>query len=119
MRLLVEVKAHWETRFTNPLVNALHVTEMLAMPALRDSIVWATGDATLDRWSFINWTTQEVMTGTCEFLQNILAQMYTDSAEDEEELMKKLGLLDLLANPPEDENNENLSLPADRFVPSK
>ena len=57
LRLLVEVKAHWETRFTHPLVNALHVTEMLAMPSLRHSILWATGDATLDRWSFISWTT--------------------------------------------------------------
>ena len=59
------------------------------------------------------------MTGTCEFLQNILAQMYSDSAEDEEEFMKKLKFLDLLANPPGSESEENSSLPADRFVPSK
>ncbi len=100
MRLLVGVKAHWETRFTNQLVNALHVTEMLAMPSLRDSVLWATGDATLDRWSFICWSTKAVLTGSCEFLQNALSQMNKDSKGIEDELIDKIRLLDQLSDTP-------------------
>ena len=116
MRLLVGVKAHWETRFTNQLVNALHVTEMLAMPSLRDSLIWATGDATLDRWSFICWSTNEVMTGSCEFLQNALAQMNKDSKSTEDELMDKLLLLDQLSDHLETSDNPTSSS-ADHFGP--
>ena len=55
-RYLVEVREEWATTFTHPMVSALSFTEMLALPQVRSKIVWASGDATLDRVAAIDWT---------------------------------------------------------------
>ena len=89
---------------------------MLAMPALRDTVLWATGDATLDRWSFICWSTNEVMMGSCEFLQNSLAQMDKDSKSMEDELMEKLLLFDQMSDTSKT-SDPQISSSADLFCP--
>ncbi|CAE7605448.1 unnamed protein product [Symbiodinium sp. CCMP2592] len=55
-RYLVGVREDWATTFTHPMVSALTLRELLAMPQNRDKVVWASGDATLDRVAAIDWT---------------------------------------------------------------
>ena len=42
-RLMVEARHEWETRFTHPLTNAMHVAELLALPGYSDQVIWTRG----------------------------------------------------------------------------
>ena len=58
-RLLVDNRTQWEVRFTHPLTEALSIRELLALPGGSDKIVWASGDATLERLGAVDWTNSE------------------------------------------------------------
>ena len=68
-RLLVDNRAVWEARFTHPLLDALSVEEVLAIPAYRDKVVWASGDATLDMIAGIDWTSKKAFACSVEPLK--------------------------------------------------
>ena len=56
-RLLVDNREVWESRFTHPMVEALTVAEVMAID--KDTVVWASGDATLERVAAIDWSSKQ------------------------------------------------------------
>ncbi|CAL1147366.1 unnamed protein product [Cladocopium goreaui] len=54
-RLLVDVSASWEVRFTHPLNAALSVSELLSFPGMQSQVIWACGDATPERVAAVDW----------------------------------------------------------------
>jgi len=54
-RLLVDVSASWEVRFTHPLNAALSISELLSFPGMQSQVVWACGDATPERVAAVDW----------------------------------------------------------------
>lgn len=69
----------WEARFTHPLLDALSVEEVLAIPAYRDKVVWASGDATLDMIAGIDWTSKKAFACSVEPLREALNQFIADA----------------------------------------
>ena len=57
--LLVDNRSEWSVRFTHALVEALTVRELLALPGGRERIIWASGDATLERVGAVDWSNKE------------------------------------------------------------
>lgn len=83
-RLLVDNRAVWEARFTHPLLDALSVEEVLAIPAYRDRVVWASGDATLDMIAGIDWTAKKAFACSVEPLKHALNKFISDATGDDD-----------------------------------
>ena len=81
-RLLVDNRAVWEARFTHPLLESLSVEEMMALPGQRDKVVWASGDATLDRVSGIDWNAKKAFSCQVEPLKRALNQFIAEATHD-------------------------------------
>ena len=81
-RLLVDNRAVWEARFTHPLMESLSVEEMMALPGQRDKLVWASGDATLDRVAGIDWNAKKAFSCQVEPLKNALNQFIAEATQD-------------------------------------
>eukprot|EP00435_Cladocopium_sp_Y103_P029310 s607_g7.t1 len=80
-RLLVDNRQEWGVRFTHPMVEALSVREMLALPQGKERIVWASGDATLERIGAVDWTHGEAYSLDVEPYGAILREMEAQSLE--------------------------------------
>ena len=81
-RLLVENKTEWEVRFTNPMTEALSIREILALPGGKERIVWASGDATLERLGAVDWTHKEALSLEVGPYQRLLEEMEVAALED-------------------------------------
>ena len=81
-RLLVDNRQEWGVRFTHPMVEALTVREILALPGGGDRIIWASGDATLDRVGAVDWTHKEAYSLGVEPYKEVLREMEAQSLED-------------------------------------
>ena len=80
-RLLVDNRAVWESRFTHPMVEALTVPEMMVF--CKENIIWASGDATLEKVAAVDWH------GGCAFSEDVhtfegLIRTYMEEAIGEE-----------------------------------
>ena len=73
----------WEVRFTHPLMDSLSVEEVLAMPQHRDRVVWASGDATLDRVAGIDWSSKRAFSCEVSPLKEALSAFIAESAGEE------------------------------------
>lgn len=73
----------WEVRFTHPLMDSLSVEEVLAMPQHRDRVVWASGDATLDRVAGIDWSSKRAFSCEVSSLKEALSAFIAESAGEE------------------------------------
>eukprot|EP00438_Fugacium_kawagutii_P005313 Skav210287 [mRNA] locus=scaffold475:3020:13981:- [translate_table: standard] len=82
-RLLVDNRAEWGVRFTHPMTEALSLRELLAMPGHQERVVWASGDATLDRVGAVDWTHKQAYALDVAPYQSILETMEREALEDE------------------------------------
>ena len=57
-RVLVDTRDQWASRFAHPMLGALSVAEVLALPEVRGNVVWASGDATPSRLGAVDWTSK-------------------------------------------------------------
>ena len=81
-RLLVENKTEWGVRFTHPMTGALSIREILALPGGKERIVWASGDATLERLGAVDWTHKEALSLEVGPYQRLLEEMEVAALED-------------------------------------
>ena len=77
-RLLVDNRDVWESRFTHPMVEALTVAEVMALD--KEAVVWASGDATLDRVAAIDWSTKSAFSVEGSTLET-LVRAFMEEAE--------------------------------------
>ena len=80
-RLLVDNRVVWEARFTHPLTEALSVAEVMAFSG--DSIVWASGDATLDRVAAVDWSTKRAFVADVAHLQEPIQEFMREACLEE------------------------------------
>ena len=78
-RLLVDNRATWETRFTHPMVEALSVEEMIALQ--RGKVVWASGDATLERIAAIDWNGKVAFSVDASPLEELIRKFMDEAVE--------------------------------------
>eukprot|EP00438_Fugacium_kawagutii_P001653 Skav236324 [mRNA] locus=scaffold97:181652:191974:+ [translate_table: standard] len=81
-RLLVDNRSEWGVRFTHPMTEALSLRELLALPGGKEKVVWASGDATLDRVGAVDWTNREAFSLEVITYQRLLEQMEREALED-------------------------------------
>lgn len=81
-RLLVDNRSEWSVRFTHPLVEALTVRELLALPGGRERIIWASGDATLERVGAVDWSNKEAYALRVDQYQATLEAMAAQATDD-------------------------------------
>ena len=72
----------WSVRFTHPLVEALTVRELLALPGGRERIIWASGDATLERVGAVDWSNKEAYALRVDQYQATLEAMAAQATDD-------------------------------------
>ena len=48
-RVLVDTRDQWASHFAHPMLGAMRIAEVLALPEVRGRVVWASGDATSSR----------------------------------------------------------------------
>lgn len=80
-RLLVDNRVVWEARFTHPLTEALSVAEVMAFSG--DSIVWASGDATLDHVAAVDWSTKRAFVADVAHLQEPIQEFMREACLEE------------------------------------
>ena len=80
-RLLVDNRVVWEARFTHPLTEALSVAEVMAFSG--DSVVWASGDATLDRVAAVDWSTKRAFVADVAHLQEPIQEFMREACLEE------------------------------------
>ena len=78
-RLLVDNRSTWETRFTHPMVEALSVEEMISLQG--DKVVWASGDATLERIGAIDWNGRVAFSADASSLKSALQRFMQEAVE--------------------------------------
>ena len=78
-RLLVDNRASWETRFTHPMVEALSVEEMISLQG--NKVVWASGDATLERIGAVDWSGRVAFSAEAGPLKIVLQQFMREAVE--------------------------------------
>eukprot|EP00435_Cladocopium_sp_Y103_P049677 s776_g15.t1 len=81
-RLLVDNRAEWGVRFTHPMTEALTVRELLAMPGHQNKVVWASGDATLDRVGAVDWTNKKAYSLEVQPYHCLIEKMEREALED-------------------------------------
>eukprot|EP00435_Cladocopium_sp_Y103_P035201 s1779_g9.t1 len=81
-RLLVDNRAECGVRFTHPMTEALTVRELLAMPGHQHKIVWASGDATLDRVGAVDWTHKKAYSLEVQPYHRMIESMEREALED-------------------------------------
>eukprot|EP00913_Durusdinium_trenchii_P012815 g12033.t1 len=81
-RLLVDNRAEWATRFTHPMTEALSIRELLALPGGKDSVVWASGDATLERVGAVDWSAKEAYSLDVGFYAEALQEFARKAADE-------------------------------------
>ena len=64
--MLVSSRTQWATRFSHALTGALTPAERLALPGAAASVVWVTGDATLERIACVDWTNRTALVDTVQ-----------------------------------------------------
>ena len=73
-RILIADEARWESQFTGSLAGTLSTREKMALPGSRLKVVWATGDATLERIATVDWTHRRAAMGSVnDFLDPVRA----------------------------------------------
>ena len=83
-RLLVDNRLVWEARFTHPLTEALSVGE--AMAFCREDVIWASGDATLEKVAAIDWSSKKAFAvDVADFQEHIKTFMKEACFESESE----------------------------------
>lgn len=82
-RLLVEMKSEWSTVFTHPLVEALSLQEVLALPGQAKQAIWASGDATLETIGAVDWTNGSAFSIKIEELEGPLRAFVETSKEED------------------------------------
>ena len=80
--LLVDNRSEWSVRFTHALVEALTVRELLALPGGRERIIWASGDATLERVGAVDWSNKEAYALRVDQYQATLEAMAAQATDD-------------------------------------
>ena len=81
-RLLVDNRTEWGVRFTHPMTEALTIRELLALPGGKDKVVWASGDATLDRVGAVDWTHKRAYSLEVSPYQALLEEMEQQALAD-------------------------------------
>ena len=79
-RLLVDNREVWESRFTHPMVEALTVAEVMAID--KDTVVWASGDATLERVAAIDWSSKQAFSVAGGPLETMVRQFMKEASEE-------------------------------------
>ena len=79
-RLLVDNREVWESRFTHPMVEALTVAEVMAID--KDTVVWASGDATLERVAAIDWSSKQAFSVAGGPLEAMVRQFMKEASEE-------------------------------------
>ena len=92
-------RATWETRFTHPMVEALSVEEMISLQG--GKVVWASGDATLDRIGAVDWSSNVAFAVSAAPLKLVLQKFMREAveagdAEDDESESFIISILELL-----------------------
>ena len=64
------------------LLEAHSVEEMMALPGQRDKVVWASGDATLDRVAGIDWNAKKAFSCQVEPLKSALNQFIAEATHE-------------------------------------
>ena len=82
-RLLVDHRAVWEVRFTHPLLESLSLEEVMSIPNQKERIVWASGDATLDRVAGIDWDAGKAFSCEVEPLKGALTEFIRDASGEQ------------------------------------
>lgn len=78
-RYLIGVRDEWSTTFTHPMVSAMSLQELLAMPRFRKSVVWASGDATLDRVAAVDWSSGRAFSLSVDVFRKPLLEFVKES----------------------------------------
>eukprot|EP00438_Fugacium_kawagutii_P010033 Skav212665 [mRNA] locus=scaffold1227:565246:577475:+ [translate_table: standard] len=81
-RLLVDNRAEWGVRFTHPMTEALTLRELLAMPGYQHKVIWASGDATLDRVGGIDWTNRKAFSLDVLPYQRMIEALEREAVQD-------------------------------------
>eukprot|EP00438_Fugacium_kawagutii_P035674 Skav231659 [mRNA] locus=scaffold823:44885:57127:- [translate_table: standard] len=81
-RLLVDNRAEWGVRFTPPMTEALSIRELLAMPGHQQRVVWASGDATLERIGAVDWSHKQAYALEVAPYQKLIEEMEREALED-------------------------------------
>eukprot|EP00438_Fugacium_kawagutii_P015705 Skav235328 [mRNA] locus=scaffold520:603852:614712:+ [translate_table: standard] len=81
-RLLVDNRTEWGVRFTHPMTEALSLRELLAMPGYQQRVVWASGDATLDRVGAVDWSNKLAFSLDVQPYKQIIEKMEREAVED-------------------------------------
>ena len=82
-KLLVEMKSEWTTVFTHPLVEALSLQEVLALPGQAKQAIWASGDATLETIGAVDWTNRSAFSLKIAELEGPLRTFVGTSKEED------------------------------------
>ena len=64
------------------MTEALTVCELLAMPGHQEKVVWASGDATLERVGAVDWTHKQAYSLEVRPYQTMIEAMETEALED-------------------------------------
>ena len=83
-RVLIESKASWDTKFTHPLVSALAVEEVLALPGVLERAIWVTGDATPTRLGAVDWHERVAMAEDAQPIWQAWEAMVAEAEEWED-----------------------------------
>eukprot|EP00438_Fugacium_kawagutii_P005702 Skav227832 [mRNA] locus=scaffold948:391182:404479:+ [translate_table: standard] len=81
-RLLVDNRSEWGVRFTHPMTEALSIRELLAMPGNQQRVVWASGDATLERIGAVDWSNKQAYALEVAPYQKLIEEMEKEALED-------------------------------------
>ena len=84
-KYLVGVREEWATTFTRPMVSALTLRELLALPGYKGKVVWASGDATLDCVAAIDWTSRQAFSLPVDVFRDPLRQFVFGASQGEAE----------------------------------
>ena len=98
-RYLIGVRDEWSTTFTHPMVSAMSLQELLAMPKFRRSVVWASGDATLDRVAAVDWSSGLAFSMPVDVFRKPLLEFVRESLTTSPEAREGGGRARLRAQP--------------------
>ena len=101
-RYLIGVRDEWSTTFTHPMVSAMSLQELLAMPKFRKSVVWASGDATLDRVAAVDWSSGRAFSLPVDVFRKPLLEFVKESLTTS--LEAREGAEELASEPSPDED---------------
>ena len=77
------MKSEWTTVFTHPLVEALSLQEVLALPGQAKQAIWASGDATLETIGAVDWTNRSAFSLKIAELEGPLRTFVETSKEED------------------------------------